>query len=285
MGVKRWYSEPLLHFVLLGGLLFLAYGFINRDRPSGDEITVTQGQQNHIIEGFSRTWQRLPTQAEFDSLVDEFINEEIAYREGLKMGLDVDDTIIRRRLKQKLELLAEDVVSMAQPDDATLQAFLEEHIADYQMEPVYSLQQVYFSFDRRGNAVRSDAEQARLLLSTAGAATPDTQIGDPLPLPARFSQVREGALEAQFGRSFTDGLQGLEIGSWQGPIQSGFGLHLVLIEDLVPGRPLSLEEARAEVQRDWLIQERHRIIAGMYQRLRQQYAVTVEPLPRGDTAP
>jgi hypothetical protein len=110
-----WIKEPLLHFIVLGALVFALYGFIGPDQPADDEIVVTRGQQEHLVTAFTRTWQRPPTQAEFTGIVDDWIREEIAYREGLRLGLDANDTIIRRRLRQKLEVLADDIVSMAEP--------------------------------------------------------------------------------------------------------------------------------------------------------------------------
>ena len=136
-----WIKEPLLHFIVLGALVFALYGFIGPDKPADDEIIVTRGQQEHLVTAFTRTWQRPPTQAEFTGIVDDWIREEIAYREGLGMGLDTDDTIIRRRLRQKLEVLAEDIVSMAEPTEEILQQYLEENQTTYTREPVYTLRQ------------------------------------------------------------------------------------------------------------------------------------------------
>ena len=114
--MSNWLKEPLLHFLVLGALVFVLYTFIGPDAPSDDQIVVTRGQQEHLVMAFARSWQRPPSQTEFNGIVDDWIREEIAYREGLSMGLDTDDTIIRRRLRQKLEVIAEDIVSMAEPN-------------------------------------------------------------------------------------------------------------------------------------------------------------------------
>ncbi len=142
--MKRWLSEPLIHFLLLGALIFVAYNALAPDEGRDDDtrIVVSQGQQEHLVTAFSRTWQRPPTQEEFNGLVDDWIREEIAYREGLAMGLDTGDLIIRRRLRQKLELLAEDVISLDEPTDEVLQAYLDENTDDYRLEPRYSLRQI-----------------------------------------------------------------------------------------------------------------------------------------------
>ena len=158
--MKKLLTEPLVHFVLLGALIFWVYAQVGPDGPDEGEILVTQGQQEHLVTAFSRTWQRRPTPEEFNHLVDDWIREEIAFREGMRMGLDSDDTIIRRRLRQKLELLAEDVVSLVQPSDEELQAWLDDNEGDYTHEPQWTLEQVYFSLDRRGDAAVTDAEEA-----------------------------------------------------------------------------------------------------------------------------
>jgi hypothetical protein len=276
--VSRWLKEPLLHFLLLGALIFAVYGWISPDGPGENEIRVTRGQQEHLITAFSRTWRRPPTQDEFNHLVDDWIREEIAYRQGQAMGLDTDDTIIRRRLRQKLEMLTEDVASLAEPTEAELQAYLQAHQGDYRREPLYTIRQVYFSRDRRGDEAWRDAEQALVLLNTDDPLLDPEQVGDSLPLPHRLVSVRQNALAAQFGTLFTDGLEGLEPGAWRGPVESGFGLHLVLIEELAPGRPLTLAEAEDEVRRDWANQRRIETIDALYERLREQYTVTVEPM-------
>jgi hypothetical protein len=276
--MNRWLKEPLLHFLLLGALIFAVYGRLSPDGLAEGEIRVTRGQQEHLITAFTRTWRRPPTQDEFNHLVDDWVREEIAYRQGQEMGLDTDDTIIRRRLRQKLEMLAEDVVSLAEPTEAELQAYLEDNQDDYRREPRYTIRQVYFSRDRRGEEARRDAEQALVLLNTGDPLVDPAQAGDPLPLPHRLVSERRSALTAQFGTLFTDGLAGLESGAWHGPVESGFGLHLVFIEELTPGRPLTLVEAADEVRRDWANERRIETIDTLYERLRERYTVTVDPL-------
>jgi hypothetical protein len=276
--MSNWLKEPLLHFLILGALVFALYGFIGPDAPGDDEIVVTRGHQEHLITAFSRTWQRPPTQIEFTNIVDDWIREEIAYREGLTMGLDSDDTIIRRRLRQKLEILAEDIVSMAEPTPEMLQQYQEENRSDYTLEPVYTLRQIYFNVDQRGASAQQDAEQALLMLETDSGLTNPEDLGDRLSLPYRHVDKRQGALAGTFGSDFVDGLPGVDPGQWGGPIRSGYGLHLVYIEEFSPGRALTLEEAERDVRRDWSNEQRIEAIDKLYEELRQQYTITVEPM-------
>ena len=98
--MSKWLKEPLLHFLVLGGLIFLIYGMVSQQR-SEQEIFISAGQQETLINTFTRTWQRPPTAVEFKGLLDDYVREEIAYREGTAMGLDDNDVIIRRRLRQR----------------------------------------------------------------------------------------------------------------------------------------------------------------------------------------
>lgn len=273
-----WLKEPLLHFLVLGALVFALYGYIAPDGPADDEIIVTRGQQEHLLTAFTRTWQRPPTQAEFTGIVDDWIREEIAYREGLEMGLDTNDTIIRRRLRQKLEVLADDIVSLAEPTNEVLQQHLVDNQSSYTREPVYTLRQVYFNEDQRGPAALQDAGQALLLLNTDSALTNPENLGDALSLPHRVVGERESALVARFGGEFVEGLRDAITGTWQGPIRSAYGVHLVLVEEFLPGRPLTLEEAERAVRRDWDNEQRVTAIDTLYERLRDAYTITVEPM-------
>jgi hypothetical protein len=276
--MTNWLKEPLVHFLVLGALVFALYGFIGPDAPGDDEIVVTRGQQEHLVTAFTRTWRRPPTQIEFTNIVDDWIREEIAYREGLTMGLDTDDTIIRRRLRQKLEILAEDIVSMSEPSAEMLQQYLEENRSEYTREPIYTLRQVYFNVDQRGAAAEQDAGQALLLLRTDTALTNPENLGDSISLPHRFVSKREYELAGTLGGEFVDGLRDLEPGEWQGPVLSGYGLHLVLIEEFTPGRPLTFEEAERDVRRDWSNEQRVQAIDRLYEELRATYTVTIEPM-------
>ena len=282
--MTNWLKEPLIHFLVLGVLVFALYGFIGPDTPSDDEILVTRGQQEHLVTTFTRTWQRPPTQAEFTGIVDDWIREEIAYREGLRLGLDSNDTIIRRRLRQKIEVLADDIVSMAEPSEEILLQYLEENVADYTLEPVYTIRQVFFNVDERGATAEQDAEQALLLLGTDSVLTNPEDLGDRITLPHRQVSKSESELAATFGRDFAVNLADLETGKWQGPILSGFGLHLVLIDEVVPGRPLSLDEAAREVRRDWDNEQRVKAIDTLYEKLSEDYSITIESPADGEAA-
>jgi hypothetical protein len=276
--MTRWFKEPLIHFLLLGGLIFVLYSMVSDRDEDPDEIFISRGQQENLINTFSRTWQRPPTPQEYQGLLRDYIRQEIAYREGQTMGLDEDDIVIRRRLRQKLELLAEDVAALVPPTAAELQAYLDDHAETFMLDPRLTLQQIYFSTDRRGDTARQEALAMLEALNSGVLNEPARSLGDPLPLPSEIDDLRVSEIDRLFGGEFTAGLQELEIGTWSGPVRSGFGWHLVLIEEKVAGRVPQLNEIRDTVQREWLNDRRLETIEGLYQRLAENYTIEIEPL-------
>jgi len=276
--MSTWLKEPLIHFLLLGVLIFVFYDAVSGKGSAPNEIFISRGQQENLLNTFSRTWQRPPTPAEFQALLQDYIRQEIAYRESKNMGLDQDDIVIRRRLRQKLELLAEDMATLAPPDDAQLEEYLDQHRDEFMLEPRISLRQIYFSPDRRGVNAEQDAADLLRRLSAQSSADDPGQHGDPIPLPDTIRDMRESEVARLFGNGFCDALQGLEAGQWSGPVASGFGFHLVYVESRVPGRVPDLSEVREVVQRDWISQRGRETIDGLYDRLAENYTIEVEPL-------
>lgn len=266
--------EPLLHFFVLGAGLFALFAWL---RGTGieppDRVHVDAGRIEQLAQGFARTWQRPPTQAEIDALVTAFVREEIYYREALAMGLDRDDTIVRRRMLQKLEFLTGDLAPVAEPDDAALARHLAEHADAYRIEPKLALRQVFVSRDRRGDAAAADAESilARLV------ADPTTDpAGDPSMLPGALPLAPLGEIARTFGEDFAAAAATLPKGRWSGPIASEFGLHLVRVEAREEGRDPSLAEVRDTVRRDWLSARRAEANEAFYRGLRERYEVTID---------
>jgi hypothetical protein len=275
---RRWLREPLVHFLLIGVALFVLFEWLGGDSgPMSSRITLTQGQVRQLATAFTRTWQRPPTETELKGLVDEQVREEIAYREAVAMGLDRDDTIIRRRLRQKLEFLVEDAASATPPTDAELQAFLDAHPDGFHQEPQISLRQVYIDASRGGDT----AARAQDLLQRLAKAGPDADLdglGDPIMLGADLPLAPESDLARLFGNDFAARVMTLKPGSWQGPIMSGYGLHIVYVRQRADGRMPSLAEARPMVEREFLSQRRRDQLAAMYDELLKKYSVTIEVL-------
>jgi len=265
--------EPLLHFVLLGAGLFLAYGWTGGFASGGGGVVITQGRIAQLSAGFERMRQRPPDRAELDELIAEAIREEVYYREAKALRLDEEDTLVRRRLQQKLEFLSEGTAPVPEPTDAQLQAYLQGNVGNFRSEPRLSFRHVYFSSQREG-AGRDSAALLRRL--QAGTAVDADTFGDPFLLARRFDQATSSELAQLFGEGFATALQDLPTGSWQGPVTSGFGVHLVRVETRDAGRVPSLTEVRDSVRREWMHDWRQRENARFYADLRKRYTVTVE---------
>ena len=274
--MKSILREPLLHFLLLGGLLFLFFEWRGSGGPTSSRIVITPGLVEHLASGFSRTWQRPPTDAELKGLIDDYVKEEIATREAVGMGLDRDDTIIRRRLRQKLEFLVEDAASSAPPTDAELQAWLDAHPQSFRAEPQLAFRQVYVSPERRGASAAPDAVKMLARLRAKGKDVRTDDLGDASMLPAEqpLSPLRE--VERSFGNDFAQELMKIEPGQWTGPVESPYGLHLVLVRERVAGAPPELAEIRPMVEREVLAERRKRDLDNLYERLLAKYTVTIE---------
>lgn len=279
--MKTLYREPLLYFLLLGGIFFVLYQQFadveSFDSGSGQQIRISEGRIQALRVGFEKTWQRPPTAQELQRLVDEFVREEVYYREALALGLDRDDPVLRRRLRQKLEFMLQDLAVPAQADDEVLQAYLDVNPDSYRQPPVFSFRQVFLSPDRRGETI--DADARALLEALRSGAAAHAEAGDSTLLQHRFDNQTSAQLERVLGPQFVRQLVELPVGSWQGPIVSSYGLHLVRIDDKVEARLPTLEQVRAQVLRDWSARQRRQANEAVYEKLRDRYEVTIEGRP------
>jgi hypothetical protein len=283
--MKALLREPLVQFLALGALLFLFFEWKGGGSgPGSTRITITPGLVEHLASGFAKTWQRPPTDAELKGLIDEHVKEEIATREATAMGLDRDDTIIRRRLRQKMEFLVEDAVDQSPPTDAELQAWLEKHRDAFQAESRVAIRQVYVSVERRGAAARADAEKLLARLRSAEPAPKAHALGDPSMLPSELPLGPLSEVSRAFGGEFAAKVDALLPGQWSGPIESPYGLHLVLVTERVAATRPALADVRPLVEREFLSARRKRELDAMYERLLDRYHVTMERRPEASRA-
>jgi hypothetical protein len=275
--MKRLLKEPLAHFLVLGALLFAGYGVLNRNgEPAPGRIVVTQGKIENLRASFSRVWQRPPSAAELDGLIQDNIREEVFVREALALSLDRDDTIIRRRLRQKMEFISDDIAAQAQPTDAELDAYLTAHPDPFRVEPRFTFQQVYLNPEKHGANLARDAAQLLAQLNQAGARADASALGDPFLLEHQFAAVPASEVAKQFGENFTAKLGGISPGQWQGPVESGYGVHLVLVSERTEGRLPALADVRDAVRREWESSRRKEANEKCYQDLLKRYTVTIE---------
>lgn len=277
--MQRWLREPLVHFLGIGLLLFVAFQWSGRTTGAGSRrIVITSGQMDAITAGFMRTWMRSPTEAELKAQIDEYAREEIATREAIAMGLDRDDSVIRRRLRQKFEFVVEDGIEAAPPTDPMLQQWLDAHAQAYRVEPIVSFRQVTFSRDRRGVRLDGDARAVLARLSSAGPTASIDGIGDSQMLPSQLRADRS-EIARMFGDDFANSVVGMDPGTWVGPVKSTYGLHVVYVSEREPGRQLTLAEARAQVEREFTLERRREQLAAVYDKLLDQYRIVMERRP------
>ena len=273
----RVIREPLFHFLVLGVVIFGVHSLVARHRTNAPgEIVVTRGAIENLVTGFTRTWQRPPTEDELLGLVRDYIREEASYREALALGLDRDDTIVRRRLRQKLEFVSEDLATRREPDDAELQQYLDAHRGAFRTEPRLSFRHIYFNPQRHGN-VRLDATRVLERLRP-GLEVEEREHGDPFLLAPTFDAVMLSDLKNTFGEAFALAVGAVPVGSWQGPIDSGYGTHLVYVETRMDSRRPPLSEVREQVRREYLDAKRKSAMDTFYGAILSRYIVKIEPL-------
>lgn len=274
--MKRLFGEPLLHFLLLGAVLFAAHGVLSRG-SSGEpgRIVVTQGQIDSMALLYARTWQRAPTGAELQGLIRNHVREEVLYREGLALGLDRDDPIIRRRVGQKLEFVSENAEA-AEPDEADLQAYLDSHPAVFAAEPRFTFRHIYLDPRRHQERLAGDAGRMLNELNSPGSSLDASSLGDPTTLPLDFDKATASRIKNTLGVQLAKALTRIAPGPWTGPVESGYGMHLVQVSERTEPRVPALSEVREAVKREWQLARRVEASEKFYQNLLQRYTVTIE---------
>ncbi len=275
--MKPLLKEPLLHFLVLGALLFAAYGILSKGGASEPgRIVVTPGKIANLQASFSRVWQRSPSPAELNGLVQDYIREEVLAREAMALGLDKDDTIIRRRLRQKMEFISDDIAAEAQPTDAELSAYLQAHPDSFRVEQRFTFSQVYLDPEKHGEHLARDTVQLLAQLNQAGGKADLSALGDSILLERQFAAAPANEVARHFGAQFAAKLRGLTPGQWQGPVESGNGVHLVLVSERTEGGVPTLAEVRDAVRREWANARRLEANEKFYQELLERYTVTIE---------
>jgi hypothetical protein len=274
--LHRWIREPLVQFMGIGLALYLIFAWRGDTGPNSYHIVITQGQVDALAAGFVGVWRRPPNEQELKSLVDDFVRQEIATREAMRMGLDRDDVVIRRRLRQKVEFLTEDISNASPPTDAELQAYFNQHPDKFRTEPAVAFRQVFLNPSRRHAETAHDAKLLLARLSTTAAAVDIKTLGDPLMLPSEMPLSSRSEVARLFGNGFADEVLKLTPGRWSGPIESAYGLHLVFATELAEGRLPSFAQLRPIVEREVLSDRETRDLDTMYDQLLKRYHITME---------
>jgi hypothetical protein len=269
--MRRLIREPLLHFFVLGAGLFAVFAWNNDEAlQAPDDIVVDASRLDAIRLQFERVWQRPPTPEELQSLVDNWVREEILYREGLTLGLDRNDPVLRRRVAQKMEFISEELVE-AQPDTGAIEAWFSDNAEKYRVDPRFSFRQLYLDPSAHG-----DAFEAILADIGRALASGDVPDGDATLLPAVLEDVTLADVRRTFGERFAESLQGLDVGEWDGPVASGYGLHFVHVDSMQASRLPDFEEVRGAVERDYRAERTRELKDAFYETLRKRYNVVYD---------
>ena len=279
--LKKWLREPLLHFLLIGAALFVFYNLQSDDSADdSNNIVITESDIDRLITLWERKWQRLPTEAELEGLIEAQIREEVLYREALAMGLDQNDTIVRRRLAQKVEFISADLASQVEPSDADLQTYLDAHTDKFAVPARISFQQIYLNADQRGNNVEKDANRLLDELARPEASVDIMAAGDPFMFGQQHEQLTEHGVARLFGQQFAEKIFELPVGRWHGPVISGYGLHLVYVDAKSEAKTSTLDEVRDKVRDEWLAQQRRKMDQVFYSELRKRYDIKIEMIAK-----
>lgn len=260
MTLKDWVHEPLVHFLGLGALLYVAltWGGTPPD-PASRVIAVDKAQQAQLALAFERVMGRAPTDAELDERIARHVREEVLYREALRLGLDQDDAVVRQRMVAKMDMTAGGAAELAEPAEAALRAFYKANRARYAGTQLVSFEQRLFP----------NEAAARAALSGAGGA------GEPSSLPASISETAMREIAVRFGQQFAEGLETLPAdGSWKGPIPSGFGWHIVRVTGRTEQAP-AFEALRPRLANDWRADQIARRKQRAYDILRSAYRIDI----------
>ena len=275
----KFVREPLVHFLIIGAVLFVLYGLWGQQDSEENErtITITTGEVAWLADAWEKRWNRPPTPEERQGLVDQYLREMILYREAVAMGLDRDDSVIRRRLAQKLEFLSNDLITPQPPTDEDLQAYFAEHLDRYQSPDLVTMTHVFIDPDKRGDQTLEDAETIKQQLIALKEPPHDAQsYGDSFMLQSYYPERSEADLLKLFGRGFAQSVFELETGQWHGPVLSGYGTHLVFVHDHQQPEPPAFADVEEQVRQEWESDKREELNAQFVDSMIARYEVIVE---------
>jgi len=267
--LKRILQEPLLHFLVVGSLLFIYLS--NNDTTTSPQIVITKGKVEQLTAQFTKTRQREPSKEELKALIDNQIKENLAFTHGVNMGLLEDDSIIKRRVQQKIEFMLNDSIAAIEPSTKELQAYLDKHKDRYTISPIYSFRHIYINPDKHQDIDNFIAELKNKDLDNLYG-----ELGDSMMIDNQFKSATTAQIARVLGEKFAKKLDTLPLHSWQSHIKSGYGEHLVIIDKKTPSHIATLEEINRVLRRDFRVDAQKRALEEFYKELKSQYIIKVE---------
>ena len=276
MCIRKLLGEPMLHFLLIGIALFGAYRWVSPADPGGRRIVITQGVVDDLVTRHVAARGREPSTTELNHLIESYVRDEILYREGVRLGLERDDIVVKRRVRQKIEMIAEEDASTRAPTEADLSAYLTANQARFVQPAILTFEQVFLGQPSSGHEVVHAVAVPREALRRG---TDPEKLGRPTLLPSRMTLTPADLVARDFGASFAAALEKVPVGEWVGPIESSFGAHYVRVSDRTPAVAPQLAAVRDHVVREWENERRQRARNDAYARMRSAYIVRIETKP------
>jgi len=273
MRIRTLLGEPMLHFVLIGIALFVAYRWVSPVDSAGRRIVITRGVVDDLVTQHVAARGREPFTTELNQLIESYVRDEILYRQGLRLGLERDDIVVKRRVRQKIEMIAEEDASTRAPTEADLLTYLTAHQARFVQPAILSFDQVFIGESRSGPGVAHVVAVTREALRKG--ADPE-ELGQPTLLPHRMTRTPADLVARDFGASFAAALERVPVGEWVGPVDSSFGAHYVRVSDRTPAALAQLAAVRDHVVREWENERRQRARNDAYTKMRAEYQVSDE---------
>jgi peptidyl-prolyl cis-trans isomerase C len=272
MHIRKLLGEPMLHFLLIGIALFGAYRWVSPGDSRGRRIVITAGVVGDLVTQYVAARGREPSTTELNKLIESYVRDEILYREGVRLGLERDDIVVKRRVRQKIEMIAEEDASTRAPTDADLTVYLMANQARFVQPAILTFEQVFLGQPTSGGVVHAVAVTREALRS----GTDPEKLGKSTLLPYRMTLTPADLVARDFGASFAAALEKLPIGEWVGPIDSSFGAHYVRVSDRTPAVAPQLAAVRDHVVREWENERRQRARNDAYMKMRGEYQVSLE---------
>lgn len=275
----KFLREPLVQFLFLGGLIYFAYALVTpqSEEDNSRTILVSASRVQWMQDSWQKRWNRLPTKQELDGIIQQYIKETVLYNEAVKMGLDKDDGVIRRRLAQQVEFLAKDLVVYTPPTQVDLEKYYKEHLDQYKPDAKYSFTQIYFDPDKRGESTLDDANKVKDKLMAQASMLQNVEgLGDDFVAANYFEANTPLEITKSFGSGFAQSLVELKAGVWHGPVLSGFGTHLVFVNEIITPPVPPFNEVKERVLEDWIEQKRESLNEEFYKALEDYYTIIVE---------
>ncbi len=272
-------KDPFVHFLVLGAVIYVAYGLLNDDQPTADPkaITITSGEIRWLQDSWQKRWRRPPTDVELEGLVKQHLRERVLHREAVSMGLDKEDVVVRRRLVQKLEFLTRDLIQIEEPTTEQLAAFLAEKSETYQIPARVTLTHVFYNPDQRPDTVGEDI-QADLANLTRNGVDPGRapEFGDRFLMQHFFADYTFRELNRLFGQEFSKQIAGQKAGRWFGPVRSGYGQHLIYVHRVTAAKQPEIDTIRTKLVDDWKTARRAELQEEFVDGILSRYSVTIE---------